>query len=380
MKTLHIANTNLEWELIQKSSIPLTQAFEKNAVFMQLQFLPFLYAASEDGVAVTAAPSKEFWEGLEKLDIAPPKLHLLSELDFSGYEKVESWGASLGVSAWAKNRGLSYLMPDWQVVEQVNSKFFSFSASPKLPGARLLYNEEEVWTWLKNTEGSVVFKTCFGVSGKGHFIWEPHAQPDAQKLLHFLGREWHAKRPVLGEPWAFRVLDFSTQWKIDREIEYLGATICETTDKGVHKQNSVGDETLLFGDKLHYLHAHTEVVRPILAHMASLGYFGHVGIDAMLYTQDGKIHLHPVVEINARKTMGWVALEMQRRHFANKTLTLRYLPHTPSMHNLLPSSLISTRSKPVHFPRALNMLLKDETHCVKGKLNTESTEIHREKN
>jgi predicted ATP-grasp superfamily ATP-dependent carboligase len=37
-----------------------------------------------------------------------------------------------------------------------------------------------------------------------------------------------------------------------------------------------------------------------------MGFRGNVGIDSMIY--DGK--LHPIVEINLRKTMGWVALKL----------------------------------------------------------------------
>jgi predicted ATP-grasp superfamily ATP-dependent carboligase len=72
--------------------------------------------------------------------------------------------------------------------------------------------------------------------------------------------------------------------------------------------------------------------------MISLGYFGNVGIDAMLY--GSPVTLHPIVEINARKTMGWVALEVQKRHFPNQTLTLSYAKN--SAEGWLPSSLGDT--------------------------------------
>jgi hypothetical protein len=35
-----------------------------------------------------------------------------------------------------------------------------------------------------------------------------------------------------------------------------------------------------------------------------MGFRGNLGIDAMIYDQK----LHPIVEINLRKTMGWLAL------------------------------------------------------------------------
>ena len=258
-KILHIANTNLEWELTQKSVTPLSLALEKNAIFMQLQFLPFLFAHESDGVCVTAPPGEEFLKGLESLHITPPKLHLLSEESFSAYEKIESWGSSLSVGQWAKTHSLTYPMPSWQIVEQVNSKLFSFSSAPKLPGAKLLYDEKEVWGWIEQAATPVVFKTCFGVSGQGHFIWDKAAAPDPQRLKRFLDREWQEKRPVIGEPWVKRVLDFSTQWKIGAQIHYLGSTLCETSDKGVHKQNIVGEESLILGEIISFLYAHRKL-------------------------------------------------------------------------------------------------------------------------
>jgi hypothetical protein len=67
-----------------------------------------------------------------------------------------------------------------------------------------------------------------------------------------------------------------------------------------------------------FLQDHCKKAIPLLGKIAEVGYFGHVGIDAMLYTlpeDPHTLHLHPVVEINARKTMGWAALAFQRRYF-----------------------------------------------------------------
>ncbi len=351
MNTFHIANAQFEWELIQQKAPPLISSFEIHSIFLQLQFLPFLYADREDFVCVTARPPEEFWVALNDLNISPPKLHLLSEnVPSSG--SVESWGASPSVATWAKKQGLSYELPPIEVVKQVNSKLFSFTESSKLVGAALVQNAEELEAWMENTPGPKVLKTCFGVSGKGHFLLVPGYDPE--KLEHFVQREWREKRPLIAEPWVERVLDFSTQWKIDEEIQYLGSTVSESTERGAHLQNRVGNEITLFGEHYSFLEEHRAAVVPILQKMVSLGYFGNVGIDAMLYKYEEKTLLHPVVEINARKTMGWAALEIQRKHFPNQMLALRYAPHIPTSKNLLPSSLTNERGKIVHFTRALS--------------------------
>lgn len=352
MNLFHICNTQFEWELVQSAPPALAQGFETNAVFLQLQFLPFLYAGREDSVCVTAKPPEEFWEALQKVGIAPPRLQLLSEnVRVSG--SLEAWGATPSVAAWAKQQGLAYEMPPFDVVKQVNSKLFSFSEASKLPGSALLISHEELELWMKRVPGPKVLKTCFGVSGKGHFLLTSGF--DAEKLNQFAQREWKEERPLIGEPWVERVLDFSTQWKLGEEVQYLGATVCETTEKGAHLQNRVGNEISLFGEQYDLLEEQRASVTPLLQKMVSLGYTGNVGVDAMLYKSAGKIVLHPVVEINARKTMGWAALEIQKRHFPGKLFALRYAPHTPHDTNYLPSSLASLRGKIVHFTRALTL-------------------------
>ncbi len=348
---LHIANTHFEEELSQEKLISLQESFYAHPVFLQLHFLPFLYASSQDVVVVTTPPPQEFLDGLKQLGIAPPQFQLFSDQKIPK-DQIESWGFSRGVAAWATEKGLDYTMPEWECVKRVNSKLFSFSCSP-LPGARLLDSEEKVHAWIQEVPGPKVLKSCFGFAGRGHFlIQESH---DPEKLAKFLQPEFAAKRALIAEPWKERVLDFSTQWKIDSQVHYLGATLCESDARGVHKQNSVGDEEKLFGDSLLFLHQQKTKALPILKEMQTLGYFGNVGIDSMLYRENGKINLQPVVEINARKTMGWVALEVQRRHFPGKKLSLQFLPLPQATMNLLPSSLILPQGKTQNFPRALNI-------------------------
>jgi hypothetical protein len=64
-----------------------------------------------------------------------------------------------------------------------------------------------------------------------------------------------------------------------------------------------------------------------------MGYCGHVGIDAFIYLWEGKQRLHPIVEINGRKTMSWVALQMPKKRL--------YYIH--SKEGLLPSRLRNTQ-------------------------------------
>lgn len=284
MSILHLCNTFFEWELSDSIGKNLSLAFHKSPIFLQLQFIPRLYVKEQDGIALSEDLDQSF-----------------------SYQKLETWGYSLLAKSWAEKKGLSYPMPPWDIVKMVNSKTYSFSKSP-LPGSRLVFRGDS----LRN---NTVLKTCYGTAGRGLIFTK-----DA-KALNICEQEWAKNLPLIEEPWVKRKLDFSTQWIITpgKEIAYLGVTICKTDKKGVHQSNIAGAPMPKQVDE------QKDFAIPILQEMADLGYFGEVGIDAMIYDDD---KLQPVVEINARKTMGWLTLEMHKKQ--KHPIELSYLPSSQS--------------------------------------------------
>jgi hypothetical protein len=172
--------------------------------------------------------------------------------------------------------------------------------------------------------------------------------------MPFLKKQWDKGLPIIAEPWVNRVLDFSTQWSIDpsQQITYEGSTLCQNDARGQYQYNEVGDEKILFGDRLHFLHQHLQIVQPLLCKIARAGFFGNIGIDAMLYTQQQEIRLHPIVEINARKTMGWAALAFWKKHHRETPLRFKF---TAASTGFLPQSLSTKNGKTIHFKRNLTI-------------------------
>jgi len=294
MSILHLCNTYFEHELAGLLPSSLEKTLEGlDPVFAQLQFLPLIYAEPGETIVVSTLPSEPT----------------------SG--TISSWGPSLLIKKWADTQKLNYSIPPWELVKRLNAKTYSFEKSP-LPEGRLLEKQEPV-------PDHFVLKSSFGMAGRGHCM------ATSSKATQFCQREWKQGRLVIAEPWVERVFDFSTQWVIHspEKIEFVGATSCITSPSGTHLANTAG--------KIAHPGAvdeHKAFVLPVLQEMATLGYFGHVGIDAMLYTKGGKTHLQPIVEINGRKTMGWVALMQQKKH--GRPLTLRY---QKMKEGLLPQSL-----------------------------------------
>lgn len=353
MNLFHIANTNFEWELGEKKRISFPENLGTHPIFLQLQFLPFWYGDSHDIVGVTHLPTQDFWESFERLKITPPKLCLIGDVAHLQNIHLETWGASRAVADWAQRHHFNYVIPNWETVCTINSKAFSFLHSPKLPKAMLLENAQQARHWLDSFSGNKVLKTCFGASGRGHLIIDEKFPCDEKKIAQFMEREWSLKRPIIAEPWVDRLLDFSTQWEISKEksIIFIGSTICKNDPKGVYRENHVGEDLLLFGKFLPHLEKHKLIALEILSQIASRGYFGNVGIDAMIYKSENEIHLHPIVEINARKTMGWAALQILKKHFPGKTLAFKFL----SAHDkgILPQGVIKSDNTTLSFRRQL---------------------------
>lgn len=378
MSKLHIANTFFEHELSSMTIAtgqgmrenPHTQNIEarskthasdcfgithemrRSPIYLQLQFLPYLYADPSDGLAVSDLPDPNYYNTLKDWKLPRLNVHSLEERSIPSYEQIESWGASQLIAAWAKEHRLPYITPDWPLLKTINAKSFSFEHTPHLPHAALLRNKEDACAWLDSFSGPKILKNCFGLSGTGHFFIEPSTS--LEQIFSFLNHEWKQARPVIAEPWVDRTLDFSTQWVIEatKKISYLGPTVCLNDARGKYVASRVGNETALFGEHLPFLEQHKTAAHKLLMHLADLGYYGNIGFDAMIYRSQHELKLHPIVEINARKTMGYAMLLLQQKHFPDKILTIRFGAHSEG---LLPTSLRLTNGKQVVFKRNLQI-------------------------
>lgn len=348
MSKLHIANTFFEWELGTDPKMSLREALSQHVIFLQLQFLPVLYTEPTDAILLSDLPDPNYWSNFNHT------VYTLEDREFDLNHEVESWGPSRLIAEWANARSLIYSIPNWQIVKEINSKHFSFENSPKLPYATLLTEESQAKWWIHSFNGIKVLKTCFGVSGKGHLLIS-NGTPTWDRIAQFLQEEWKKDLPVIAEPWVNRVLDFSTQWFIEknRRISYLGSTRCHNNQRGQYEYNEVGKEKELFHPYFPFIIEHQQKVQPLLMTIADKGFFGNLGIDAMLYTlpeDPNNVLLQPIVEINARKTMGWAALAFQKRYFPEKKIRFSY---TKGQEGYLPNSLVLKNGKKVSFARNL---------------------------
>lgn len=124
---------------------------------------------------------------------------------------------------------------------------------------------------------------------------------------------------VMVEPLMDNVLDFAKIFRCaEGRCECLGTSVFATDALGRYAGNLLAPEPVRearVGEvyPLGMLRSVTEALRLILEEEIAPGYDGIVGVD-MLVDRSGM--LHPVVEVNLRKTMGYVALRLSDRLLA----------------------------------------------------------------
>ncbi len=333
MQSFLFVNAFFEEELISTSSFTPLQHLEKHPVYFQLQYLACLVAEDFETPLLSHAPSLQYLNHLKSLGFNVPTYALLSDLPTSK-ASLSSWGPSKSLQTWALEKNISYQIPPLDLVKKIQSKEFCFKSFPQLEGSALISSLEELTSWWSSFIGPKVLKTLYGSSGRGHHI---SYDDDLSKASAFLKRN----PTVIGQPWVERVLDFSTQWVIqeDGSFSYVGATVCENSSRGIYLKSIVGPSDLLFKDNLHFLEEHLTFAKKAIKQLAALSFFGNVGFDAFVYLdpETKKTKLFPIVEINARKTMGWAALQIAKKLAKHDLLSISYQSNEENLLGLLPS-------------------------------------------
>ena len=342
----HLCNTNFEFELRQKEILSLKEGLGQHPVFLQLQFLPFLFAEPEDTVVVSFRPPESYLKDLLKIGWWPsadsiPQGITLDEQVTHIPQALSCWGWSRQVALWAKQQQIPYPMPSWETILKVNSKAFSFQHGVPLPHSLMLHNELELKAWLEERKTALVLKSCYGVSGRGKLLIAVDKPLDENAIRIFCKKEWDHGLPIIGEPWLDRVFDFSTQWKIDPKngIEYVGATVMHNDALGVYRGTLSGPEDRLFGEYLSFLQEHKKHALNALKTMQKEGFYGYAGVDSMIYKgieNPQEILLHPIVEINARQTMSLIALWIQRKRYSDRLVKMSFTSLEKEAEGLLP--------------------------------------------
>lgn len=322
-----------------------------------LALLPLYLCAPDDVLLLPQRPSLPFLRRLGRAGFAipelvehPPGSPLGGELARRKLRDLRPWGWSPLVERVAAPLREQLAMPqgwreEWR---SLYSKAWSAAALRDfLPACgedwlgdlevvgRACATMEEVGAQLARlaAEGweRVVVKGAFGAAGQSQVRLEP-LQPREDQLAQ-VARLLEAQGEVVVEPWLEKVVDLSAQVEIDQagRGRLLGWTRFLTDPRGQYCGSLVSQplagldqegRRFLCGEgrDQRRLWRFFETLAGFLAgRLAGSGYTGPLGVDALVFRQEGRLRLKPIVEINPRFTMGRVALGLARRVNASRT-------------------------------------------------------------
>lgn len=254
-----------------------------------LATLPLYYAEENEGVLVP--------------EDLPPELRTEQCVTAAGSDdRILPWGAApelAGCGAeesrlWASRERSIEL---WQAI--YDERLFGPMTAPR----RVSHIEE------LPKEGRWVAKLDFSSSGRGIFFIK-----STEELPAMLERQGE----LFLEPWLDRVEDRGCEFvrHADGLIDFLGVNLF-VTGGGRYGASLIAPQSEIITRLSETLPSHDDYVAHLLEglrHYDFHGYTGPFGIDTVVWRDGGELRLAPSVEINLRRTMGHVSLELSRRY------------------------------------------------------------------
>ena len=235
-------------------------------------------------------------------------------LPYPGQFELQPWGWSQSMVNWGRKVGFTVEHPALDVVRRVNSREFSFDLEQRLgtalPQSRQVHNDRDANNAICTVVaefGRWVAKANWSMSARERILGDSPtlSEPQSRWLLKRL----KTNAPLFIEPWVERIEELSFQWQIPKSNKpnFLSATklLCDATG------GYVGNR--LLREIPDCWREAFRIAESAALQVAETGYFGPLGIDAMCYrAPDGAACLRPIQDINARYTMGRMAVEMKR--------------------------------------------------------------------
>jgi hypothetical protein len=194
--------------------------------------------------------------------------------------------------------------PAIDVIKQVNSKVYSHQLLKQICPAfegEVIRSADELRSkgMLYLQHGPFLIKDAYGVSGKGNLLIAKESI--LQKISSYLQKQERsgAVTEFVIEPFLDKRYDFSSQFHIGEggEFRFLSVQTMINERFAYLGSQSADEPFLTLLDGSGYFYQMEQVAQRLYAD----GYFGDVCVDSMMLS-DGRIV--PIVEINARKSMG----------------------------------------------------------------------------
>ena len=302
-----------------------------------LAFLPAWYASDGDFIFMETSLPDDFRLSCQSFNLQTCSVtpaDFIENREKFQYSSIDLWGISpKGVHFFEKlneQYDLSLTIPQW------NEKFrfwgSRFASQKLLSGLleqmpeldqtilpRFVSNITEIEQQIIESKDRLLIKSPYSSSGRG-LIWLPPeklAQSEKQILSGMLKKQ----KQVSIEKVLDKRLDFSMHFEntIDGETQFIGYSIFRTNAKGAYEKSRIArqerlekeitnkiDEELLLQTRM--------ALTGMIKEMYAPSYAGKIGVDMMIYQSGNSLHLHPCVEVNMRKSMGYLAIRFAENY------------------------------------------------------------------
>lgn len=228
----------------------------------------------------------------------------------SAYDAVLCWCPTPAAVQLMREVGTSPLhVPALEILQRVNHRAFASALEPRLAGAHFVTDFATLTQILAQPRPprGYLLKRPFGFAGRGRKHLAADV-PFAGALATWAAASMHSYGGGLQvEPFVAVAADFGLHGLVQRDgATTLGVPTRQHVDAGGRWLASAvaGPGDLAAHEHAALFAAATRVAAAL--HVA--GYFGPFGIDAYRYRDDaGNLAFHPLSEINARLSMGFVA-------------------------------------------------------------------------
>ncbi|MDR1527930.1 MAG: hypothetical protein LBS46_09745 [Dysgonamonadaceae bacterium] len=315
-----------------------------NQVKMQqeLAFLPAWYAEPGDFVWVEEELTDRFRKDTEDFNLNVQTLSInqcKERANALSGQSIDLWGVSpqsiYRFEQIGRQYGLEWHTPVWkEEFRRLGSRITSHDVLVYLVKTipelnrhlipKFVSSREELEEYLVNHPGKWLVKSPFSSSGRG-LVWLPPGLPAPSERQVISGMLKKQSQVSIEKVWD-KVMDFSMHFAIDTKhsIRFVGYSVFQTNEKGAYKSSSIAAQEILESQISRFIPpdllstAGNELLNILQKTYASC-YSGNIGVDMLVYRTDNEYHLHPCVEINMRKSMGYLAIALHHKYLHPQT-------------------------------------------------------------
>ncbi len=368
---LHYFNPGHETAVLNSSPY-YTPAANQLKMQQDLAFLPAWYANPDDYILVEDELTSEFLQTIEN-HILPKAITKINLIDFlPSIISIDLWGISPSsiyfFQQLKKELKIDISYPEWNTIYQKLCsrrtakdclEYLIQSTDEIQPNIipQFYSKFEDIERIIKNNPTiTYLAKAPYSSSGRGLIRLFGGDIPTSERQI--LSGMLKKQKEVSMEKFWNKKIDFSMQFfvKNSKEVEFIGFSLFKTNEKGAYIGSSVSSqekiESIIASNvTILLLHKIRQLLLNFIKEKITPFYTGNIGIDMMVYEESGMYLLQPCVEINLRKNMGFLAVQLYEKQLDENSEGFFQIEFSPQTGDILSRHERMKKDFPLIFER-----------------------------